>query len=68
MAKKKNKKKKQQPQQQQSKPKRRRMSFSQAVSDVALVLRYIWIRAGGIDQRPNLPGRRQDLLLARPNR
>lgn len=31
------------------------LSFSHAVTDVALVLRYIWIRAGGIDDRTNLP-------------
>ncbi|HSK78946.1 MAG TPA: hypothetical protein VLQ45_21010 [Thermoanaerobaculia bacterium] len=31
------------------------LSFSHAVTDVALVLRYIWIRAGGVDDRTNLP-------------
>jgi hypothetical protein len=33
------------------------LSFSHAVTDVALVLRYIWITAGGIDERSNLPAR-----------
>ena len=31
------------------------LSFSHAVTDVALVLRYIWLRAGGVDDRANLP-------------
>lgn len=33
------------------------LSFSHAVTDVALVLRYIWITAGGVDERSNLPAR-----------
>lgn len=32
-------------------------SFSQAASDIAQVLRYIWLRAGGADQRTALPVR-----------
>lgn len=31
------------------------VAYSQAVSDIAVVLRYIWIRAGGADRRPDLP-------------
>ncbi|HYO14553.1 MAG TPA: hypothetical protein VE685_15260 [Thermoanaerobaculia bacterium] len=31
------------------------ISFSHAVTDVALVLRYIWVTAGGADERSNLP-------------
>jgi hypothetical protein len=31
------------------------LAFSHAVTDVALVFRYIWIRAGGADDRANLP-------------
>jgi hypothetical protein len=31
------------------------VAFSHAVTDVALVLRYIWIAAGGIDDRTHLP-------------
>lgn len=31
------------------------VAYSQAVSDIAVVLRYIWIRAGGADRRPGLP-------------
>jgi hypothetical protein len=33
------------------------LSFSHAVTDAALVLRYIWITAGGADERSNLPAR-----------
>jgi hypothetical protein len=40
------------------------VSFSHAVTDVTLALRYIWIAAGGIDDRANLPagGTRLTLL------
>ncbi len=31
------------------------VSFSHAVTDVTLALRYIWLAAGGIDDRANLP-------------
>jgi len=31
------------------------LAFSHAVTDVSLALRYIWISAGGIDDRANLP-------------
>lgn len=31
------------------------LAFSRAVSDVGLVMRYIWIRAGGADARTGLP-------------
>jgi len=39
------------------------VSFSHAVTDVALVLRYIWIRAGGADDRTGLPAAGSRLLL-----
>jgi len=40
------------------------VSFSHAVTDVTLALRYIWLAAGGIDDRANLPagGTRLTLL------
>ncbi len=40
------------------------VSFSHAVTDVTLALRYIWVAAGGIDDRANLPagGTRLTLL------
>lgn len=38
------------------------VSFSQAVTDVVLTLRYIWIRAGGIDERTTLPARGDHLI------
>ena len=40
------------------------LAFSHAVTDVTLVLRYIWLAAGGIDDRANLPagGTRLTLL------
>ena len=31
------------------------LAFSHAVPDVTLVLRYIWLAAGGMDDRTNLP-------------
>jgi hypothetical protein len=44
------------------------VAFSRAVTDVALALRYIWLRAGGADQRTSLPsgGTRLLRLLPRP--
>ncbi len=39
------------------------VAFSHAVTDVALVLRYIWLRAGGGDERPGLPAGGTRLLL-----
>jgi hypothetical protein len=39
------------------------VSFSHAVTDVTLVLRYIWIRAGGADDRTGLPAAGSRLLL-----
>lgn len=38
------------------------LSFSHAVSDVALVLRYIWVRAGGADFRTGLPVRGEKVV------
>jgi hypothetical protein len=38
------------------------LSFSHAVTDVVRVLRWIWIRAGGIDERSRLPERGGRLL------
>jgi len=39
------------------------VAFSHAVTDVALVLRYIWLRAGGGDERAGLPAGGTRLLL-----
>jgi hypothetical protein len=39
------------------------VAFSHAVTDVALVLRYIWIRAGGADERSGLPAGGTRLLV-----
>jgi hypothetical protein len=39
------------------------VSFSHAVTDVTLVLRYIWLRAGGADDRTGLPAAGTRLLL-----
>lgn len=39
------------------------LAFSHAVTDVALVLRYIWLRAGGADERASLPAAGSRLLL-----
>lgn len=45
------------------------IAFSRAVTDVAVVLRYVWIRAGGIDGRTRLPsGGDRVLLLPRTAR
>lgn len=43
------------------------LAHSHAVSDIAQVLRYIWLEAGGIDTRPWLPqkGRTKPYLLPR---
>jgi hypothetical protein len=38
------------------------LSFSHAVTDVVRVLRWIWIRSGGADDRPALPERGERLL------
>ncbi len=38
------------------------VSFSHAVTDEAVVLRYIWLRAGGGDQRTSLPANGTKLL------
>jgi len=45
------------------------VAWSHAVTDVALVLRYIWLRAGGADDRPEMTGGGGRLMLvprARP--
>jgi hypothetical protein len=39
------------------------ISFSHAVTDVSAVLRYIWLRAGGGDERSNLPAGGTHLVL-----
>jgi hypothetical protein len=39
------------------------VAFSHAVTDVTLVLRYIWLRAGGGDERADLPAGGKRLLL-----
>ena len=39
------------------------VAFSHAVTDVALALRYIWLTAGGIDDRANLPAGGSRLML-----
>lgn len=38
------------------------VAFSHAVSDVGLVLRYVWVRAGGADFRTELPERGEKVL------
>ncbi len=42
------------------------VEFSRAASDIAQVLRYIWLRAGGADPRTALPVRGEDLLVRIP--
>ncbi|MEO1370212.1 MAG: hypothetical protein AAFX50_23770, partial [Acidobacteriota bacterium] len=42
------------------------LGHSHAVSDIAEVLRYIWLRAGGADERQKLPRRGLNLLRLRP--
>jgi hypothetical protein len=45
------------------------VAFSHAVTDVTLALRYIWLAAGGIDDRANLPaGGTRLMLLPRAGR
>lgn len=39
------------------------LAYSHALSDIAEVLRYIWLTAGGIDTRPRLPLRGRDVFL-----
>lgn len=39
------------------------VAFSHAVTDVAVALRYIWLRAGGGDERSGLPASGERLLL-----
>jgi hypothetical protein len=39
------------------------VAFSHAVTDVALALRYIWLAAGGVDDRANLPAGGSRLML-----
>lgn len=39
------------------------VAFSHAVTDVTLALRYIWLTAGGIDDRANLPAGGTRLML-----
>ena len=39
------------------------LSFSHAISDIAEVLRYIWLRAGGMDSRQSLPQRGERLVF-----
>ncbi|MEM1202598.1 MAG: hypothetical protein AAGN66_05165 [Acidobacteriota bacterium] len=42
------------------------LGYSHAVSDIAEVLRYIWLEAGGIDTRPSLPRRGQGVVPLSP--
>ena len=42
------------------------LSYSHALSDIAEVLRYIWLRAGGVDGRQKLPRRGYGLFRLRP--
>lgn len=42
------------------------VQFSRAASDIAQVLRYIWLRAGGADPRSALPVRGGDLIVRVP--
>ena len=39
------------------------VAFSHAVTDVSLALRYIWLAAGGVDDRANLPAGGSRLML-----
>lgn len=43
------------------------VSFSQAITDVIQVLRHVWLRAGGIDERRHLP-RQGERLVQLPRR
>jgi hypothetical protein len=42
------------------------MAFSQAVSDVVAIMRYIWLGAGGIDSNHLLPMEEDRLILLKP--
>ncbi|MCG8457658.1 MAG: hypothetical protein MI919_15390 [Holophagales bacterium] len=42
------------------------LGYSHAVTDIAEALRYIWLRAGGIDSRPRLPVRGRQLIRLEP--
>lgn len=42
------------------------LAFSHAVSDVAVALRYIWLRAGGADQRTGLPAAGSRVIVLPP--
>ena len=42
------------------------VAFSRSASDTAEVLRYIWLRAGGADQRARIPKRGADQLVVIP--
>lgn len=42
------------------------VQFSRAASDIAQVLRYVWLRAGGADQRSALPARGEGVLVRVP--
>jgi hypothetical protein len=44
------------------------VSFSHAVTDVTLALRYIWLAAGGVDDRANLPAGGRLTVLPRAGR
>ncbi|MEE8367068.1 MAG: hypothetical protein V3S30_02005, partial [Thermoanaerobaculia bacterium] len=46
------------------------VAFSRAVSDIATVLRYVWIRSGGVDDRgiSNLDEKQLVLLSEKPSR
>lgn len=44
------------------------VSFSHAVTDVALTLRYIWLAAGGADERTSVVGGRRLYVLPRADR
>ncbi|MEM6793281.1 MAG: hypothetical protein AAF725_04835 [Acidobacteriota bacterium] len=43
------------------------LGHSHAISDIAEVLRYIWLEAGGVDERPQLPRRGRQFSVLRPN-
>jgi hypothetical protein len=42
------------------------MAYSQAVSDVVAILRYIWLGAGGVDSNDLLPLDEDQLILLKP--
>ena len=41
------------------------IAFSQAVTDLAIVLRHVWIEAGGYDPREGLPVREGEFKMPR---